>query len=63
MSKSRDNIGRPLVCPSCKTFLRDPAASVTDQNGRILPLSETELDLAEHVGAVVCQRLGVLMPW
>ena len=53
MTDTRDRHGRPLTCPSCNALLRDPVAIATDGDNRVLPLTEGELDLAEHVGAVI----------
>lgn len=52
MTEGHDRRGRPLTCPSCNSFLRDPATIITGRNNHVLPLTEAELDLAEHVGAV-----------
>lgn len=52
MTEIRGRSGRPLTCPSCNNFLRDPATIVTGRSNQVLPLTEAELDLAEHVGAV-----------
>lgn len=53
MTDTRDRRGRPLTCPSCNALLRDPATIATGGDNRVLPLTEGELDLAEHVGAVI----------
>lgn len=53
MTEFRDRRGRPLACPSCYALLRDPATIATGGDNRVLPLTEAELDLAEHVGAVI----------
>jgi hypothetical protein len=52
MTEIHGRYGRPMTCPSCNSFVRDPAAIVTGRGNHVLPLTETELDLAEHVGAV-----------
>lgn len=53
MTDLRDRRGRPLTCPSCNALLRDAATIATGGDNRVLPLTEAELDLAEHVGAVI----------
>lgn len=42
-----------MCCPSCHKLLRDPATIVTGRDRRLLPLTDTEIELAEHVGAVI----------
>ena len=53
MTDNRDRRARPWTCPSCDALLRDPATITTGGDHRVLPLTEAELDLAEHVGAVI----------
>lgn len=53
MTDIEDRRGRPLTCPSCNALLRDPATILTGTDNQVLPLTEAELDLAEHVGAVI----------